>query len=152
MDRMDRMLHALPSEEPSPALAAAILAAVYRRHRRRQALRRSTALVLGLLGLWLVWPGIAALSSSELFASGAPWLMGALNYVNYESFDMVSHLWNSIYSAEGALSASVALSVWIGVFLVCGAIFLAVDGRAWQSTAGGARGGSSTMLATSLHG
>ncbi len=152
MDRMDRMLHDLPSEGPSPELAAAILATVHRRHRRRQAAQRATALVLGVLGLWLVSPAVAALSSSELFASGAPWLMGALNYMNYESFDMVSHLWNSIFSAEGVLSASVALSVWIGVLLVCGAIFLALDARAWQSTAGGARGGSSTMLATSLHG
>ncbi len=152
MDRMDRMLHALPSEEPSPELAAAILTSVHRRYRRRQAVRRSAALVLGLLGLWLVWPGLAALSSGELFAPGMPWLMGALNYMNYESFDMVSHLWNSIFSAEGALGASVALSVWIGALLVCGAIFLALDARAWQSTAGRARGGSSTMLATSLHG
>lgn len=153
MDDMDRLLGRLPEESPSPSLAAGIAGAVLRRHRRRRAARGVAGAFLGLLGLWLAWPGVSWLASSELFVSGAPWLAGALNSVNDESLEMVNHLWSSSFSTQTAIAASFAPSVWLGALLVCCAIFLALDPRSWQPARNppGRRGGS-TMLASSLHG
>ncbi len=153
MDELDRLLGRLPEERPSPDLAAAITLAVHRRHRRRQAARGVAAFFLGLLGLWLAWPGISWLLTNDLFASGTPWLLGGLNSVNDESLDMANRLWNTVFSAQTTLGSSVALSVWLGALLVCGAIFLALDAHSWQPARGSrAHGGDSTMLAASLHG
>ncbi|HEX8990613.1 MAG TPA: hypothetical protein VF784_02950 [Anaerolineales bacterium] len=153
MDEMDRLLERLPEEGPSPELATTIILAVHRRHRRRQIAREIAASFLGLLGLWLAWPGISWLSSNELFASGTPWLLGGLNYVNGESLDTLNRLWNTAFSAQTAIGSSIALSVWLGALLVCGAIFLALDARSWQpARRPRVHGGGSTMLASSLHG
>ncbi len=153
MDRMDRLLRALPGEDPSPDLAGAILVTIHRRFRRRQVARRVGAFLLGLLGLWLVWPGLAWLSSGEIFAPGTSWFMGGLSYVNSGSLDMLNSLWNTIFSAQNAIGSSVAWSTWLGAVLVCCSIFLALDARAWQSPAGPhVHGGRSTMLASSVHG
>ncbi len=88
MDKMDRMLHALPKANPSPDLAVRIRLSIHRRHRRRQLARWTGASLLGLIGLWLVWPGVLWLSSGDLYASGTPWLLGSLNY-----FDSASLKW-----------------------------------------------------------
>jgi len=132
MDDMDRLLRALPSDEPSPGFAAAIAESVRRRHRRRRTVRRSVAAFLCALGLWLIWPAILWLSSGELYASGAQWLLGGLNSLNAESTEIMVHTWNSVLSAQDALGASVGVSTWLGALLLCSAIFLALDSAPWQ--------------------
>lgn len=153
MDKLDRLLGRLPEEGPAPDLAAAITMTVHRRHRRRQAARGVAASVLGLLGLWLALPGMNWLLSNDLFASGTPWLLGSLNYVNDESLDLVNHLLSTTFSAQTAIGSSIAISIWLGVVLVCCAIFLALDPRSWQfPRPPHVQGRSSTILASSVHG
>ena len=152
MDKMDRMLRSLPKANPAPDLAARIQAAIHRRHRRRQATRWSGALLLGALGIWLMWPAILWMSSGELYASGASWLLGSLDYFNAESLDMVNRFLNGTFSAQTAVGSAFALSTWLGALLLCCAIFLVMDSRTWQPISGpGSRGGSSTMLSSSVH-
>ncbi len=152
MDKMDRMLRALPQEQPSPELARRIQRSVLQRHRRRQAARLTSASLLALLGLWLTWPGILWLSSGVLSASGTAWLLGSLDYLGSESIDMATRFLNGTLSAPDVVGSSFALSVWLGALLLCCAIFLAIDPRAWQPVPGrGSHGGSSTMLASSVH-
>ncbi len=151
-DKMDGMLRALPKANPSPELAARITLTIHRRHHRRQVTRWSGALLLGALGLWLAWPGILWLSSGELYVSGAPWLVGSLDYFNSESLDMVNRFLNGTFSAQSAVGSAFAFSTWLGALLLCCAIFLVIDPRAWQPTSRPrSRGGSSTMLPSSVH-
>jgi hypothetical protein len=152
MDTLDRMLSALPEDEPSAELSARIRLLVHRRHRRRQVARWSGASLLGLAGAWLVWPAILWLSSSTLYASGTPWLMGSLDYLNHESLDMLNGFWNGAVSAQDAIGTALGLSTWLGALLLCCAIFLVIDSRAWQpASRPRSHGGTSTMLATSVH-
>src|SRR5512143_2201687 len=124
MDELDRMLRALP-EEPAPeSLAASVSQAVRRRHRRRQMIRRAGAAILAIFGIWLLWPGIVWMSSTELYASGAPWLMGGLDYLNYESMDALTRLWNGALSAQGAIGSTLAVSILLGAVLLCASIFV----------------------------
>src|SRR5512135_2253500 len=127
MDKLDRMLSALPQEEPSPELSARIRLLVHRRHRRRQVARWSGASLFGLAGLWLVWPGILWLSSGMLYAPGTPWLMGSLDYLNRESLDMLNGVWNGAFSAQNAIGSALGLSTWLGALSLCCAIFLVID-------------------------
>lgn len=152
MDKMDRMLGALPQEEPSTDLARRIHRAVQRRHHQRRAARLAGASLLGLLGLWLTWPGILWLASGALNVPGTPWLLGGLDYLGSESLGMVDRFLNSTLSAQNAIGSTFALSIWLGALLLCCAIFLAIDPRAWQPAPGaGPHGGSSTILASSVH-
>ncbi len=152
MDKMDRMLRALPQEESSPDLARRIYRSVQRRRRRRRAARLTSASLLGLIGLWLTWPGILWLASGALSASGTPWLLGSLDYLSSESIDMANRFLNGTLSAPNAVGSAFALSIWLGALLLCCAIFLAIDPRAWQPLPGpGPHGGSSTMVASSAH-
>ena len=151
-DDIDRLLRALPKEAPSPALASTIRAAVHRRHRRRRAARRGAASILGLLGLWLVWPGVVWISSGEMYASSTSWLLGGLAYLNSESVHVLDGLWSGVFSVQNAIGSSLALSIWLGAFLLCCAIFLALDSASWQSlSVSKDTRGSSGMLASSLH-
>jgi hypothetical protein len=151
-DKLDRMLQALPKANPSPELAARIQRTIHRRHRRRQVTRWGSALALAMLGLWLVWPGVLWLSSGELYASGAPWLLGTVDYLSAESLDMVNGLLNGTLSAQNAVGSTFAFSTWIGALFLCCAIFLAIDARTWQPNAhAGSHRGRSTMLPASLH-
>ncbi len=133
MDKMDKMLHSLPGHVPSPELAAHIQAAIHGRHRRRQALRWTAASVLTLGGVWLISPAAAWLSSNELYSSGAPWLAGSMDYLNLESGQMLDHLWNGMLSFQNLLDSSLVVSVWIGVLLLCLAMFCALDRQAFQN-------------------
>jgi hypothetical protein len=152
MDKLDRMLRALPSDAVPAELASRIGESVRRRHRRGQLARRAGASLLAVLGLWLVWPGIAWMSSTELFASGAPWLTGGLQYLNYESMDALGRLWNGAISAEGAISSTLAISILVGAAFLCCSIFLAVDPVSWRLVPGryGAAG-DSKILSSGLH-
>ncbi len=152
MDKLDRMLGALPEEDPSPDLPARIRQVVHRRHRRRQAARWTSASLLGLLGLWLVWPSILWLSSGAIYASGTSWLAGSLDYLNSESLDMLSGFWSGMFSAQNTVGSALAVSTWFGALLLCCAIFLVIDSRVWQPVSGPhSHGGTSTMLGTSVH-
>ena len=152
MDPMDRMLHSLPKADASPDLATRIQLVIHRRQRRRQLARWSSALLAGGLGLWLAWPALFWLSSGELYVSGAPWLLGGLDYFNSESLDMINRFFNSTLSAQTAVGSAFALSTWLGALLLCCAIFLVIDFRIWQPRGGAhARGGSSAMLSSSVH-
>ncbi len=151
-DKLDHMLGTLPVEPPSPGLSARIRGAVHRRHRRRQTLRWAGASLLGLSGLWLVWPGIAWLSSGSLYASSASWVAGSLEYFDSESLDMLSRFLNGAFSAQNAIGSALALSVWLGAFLLCCSIFLVIDSRVWQPVSGPrSHGGNSARLASSVH-
>ncbi len=153
MDKMDRMLHALPQDGPSPDLSVMIRAAVHRRHRRRQLVRWTGASLLAAVGLWLISPGIAWVSSGELLAPGTPWLLGSMGYLNYESIEMINSFWNGTFSLQNVIGSSLAFSIWLGALLLCSAIFLAVDSQAVQpppsKTTGGNR--SSEMFPSSVH-
>ncbi len=152
MDKMDRMLGALPEEDPSPDLSLRIRLMVRRRHRRRQLVRGTASSLLGLVGLWLLWPGLVWLSSGALYVSGASWLFGGLDYFNAESLDMLNRFWNVTFSAQNAIGSNLAVSIWLGALLVCCAIFLVIDSRAWQPVSGPrSHGGTSTAFASSVH-
>jgi hypothetical protein len=133
MDKMDRMLHSLPGHSSPPELAAHIQAAIHHRHRRAQALRWMAAGALTVGGLWLVWPAAMWLSSDELFSSGAPWLAGSTDYLSLESGQMLDRLWNGMFSIQNLLGSSLVVSVWIGVLLLCLAMFFAIDRQALQN-------------------
>jgi 4-amino-4-deoxy-L-arabinose transferase-like glycosyltransferase len=152
MDKLDRMLRALPDEPAAETLGASISQAVLRRHRRRQSIRRAGAAVLATLGIWLLWPGILWMSSNELYVSGTSWLMGGLDFLNYESMDALSRLWNGALSAQGAIGSTLAVSVLLGAGLLCCSIFLAVDRASWSNVSRWQRrAGSSTILTSGLH-
>jgi hypothetical protein len=152
MDRLDRMLGTLPADDPSPDLSARIRRSVRLRHRRRQVVRWTGASVLGLVGVWLLSPGIAWLSSGALYAPGTTWLAGSLDYLNSESLDMLSGFWNGASSAQNAIGSALAFSIWLGAFLLCCSIFLVIDSRVWQPLSGSrSHGGNSTRLASSVH-
>jgi predicted anti-sigma-YlaC factor YlaD len=133
MDKMDRMLHSLPRHVPAPELAVHIRAVVRRRHRNRRALRWTAAVVLTLSGLWLVSPAALWLSSNEMYASGTPWLASSLEYLNLESVDIFDRLWNGMFSLQNLLGSSLAVSIWVGLLLLCLAMFCAIDGQALQN-------------------
>ena len=152
MDEMDRLLRALPEEGVPDALAARIREAVRRRHQRRLAIRRAAASALAVLGIWLLWPGIAWASSGALFSSGAAWLVDSLQYLNYESADAFGRMWSGTLSAQGAIGSTLAVSILVGALLLCCAIFLAIDPATWLNVPRRtlpARG--STILASGLH-
>jgi len=152
MDELDRMLRALPEEPVPESLAASVSQGVRRRHRRRQTIRRAAAAILAVLGIWLLWPGIVWMSSNELYASGAPWLMGGLDYLNYESMDALSRLWNGALSAQGAIGSTLGVSILLGAVLLCGSIFVAVDRASWPNVSRRERSArSSTILTSGLH-
>jgi hypothetical protein len=132
MDKMDRLLRRLPSVSTPDGLAASIGLLVQRRHRRSLLWRRASASVLALLGLWLLWPVLAWLSSGEPYASTAPWLAGSLDYINYGSFDWLTRLWSGASSIQGALGSTLDVPVWLGALLLCCSIFLALDLGSWQ--------------------
>ncbi len=132
MDDLDRMLGDLPPEPVPPDLVASVRAAVRRRHRRQLLVRRAIGATLAAMGMWLLWPGLAWVLSGELFASGAPWLMGGLDSLNSESLDLLSGLWNSTVSMQGAVGSGLALSILVGAVFVCCSIFLGIDRAAWQ--------------------
>jgi hypothetical protein len=132
MDKMDRMLHKLPEQEPSLALAARVKAVIHRRHRRRQILRWSVVIPSLVCGLWMVSPSWW-LSSSDLNASGVPWLVGSLNYLSLESFQVLERLWYGMFSLQGTLGSSLTISVWLGILLLCTAIFFVMGKGALQS-------------------
>ena len=95
MDKMDRMLKALPAPDPAPGLIEHIRSTVHRRRRRRQLLRWTAGVVLVLSRFWLRSPAPSWwLSSGDLYASAAPWLAGTLDYLNLGSFQMLEGLWN----------------------------------------------------------
>ncbi len=136
MDDLDRMLRGLPRAALPPDLAASIREAVRRRHRRQLLMRRIIGAALAAMGLWLLWPALAWMSSGELFASGAPWLMGGLDSLNSESLDLLSRLWNGTVSMQGAVGSGLALSILLGAAFVCCSIFLAIDRAAWLTYPG----------------
>src|SRR5512147_1053254 len=125
MDRLDRMLHDLPREEEPAGLTESIVLLIRRRHRRGQAVRGAGAALLGALGVWLLWPGILWVLSNELFVSSAPWLTGGLDYLNYETLEALSRVWNGAISMQGAIGSTLAASLVVGAALLCTAIFLA---------------------------
>ncbi len=136
MDDLDRMLRGLPRDPVPPDLVASIREAVRRRHRRQLLVRRTIGAALATVGLWLLWPALAWMSSGELFVSGAPWLMGGLNSLNSESLDLLSRLWNGTLSMQGAVGSGLALTILLGAVFVCCSIFLAIDRAAWLPYAG----------------
>ncbi len=151
MDKLDRMLRDLPAEEARPDLASSISLSVRRRHHRRQALRRAGAAVMGMLGLWLLWPVLAWLSSSELYTPNASWLTAGIQYLSEESLASAAQLWNSASAAQGTINSGTAVSVLLGAVLVCAAVFLAVDLASWQAPPRRAASASGGMLAPGLH-
>ncbi len=132
MDDLDRMLDDLPQEPVPPNLAGSVRAAVRRRHRRQLLMRRAVGATLAAMGVWLLWPGLAWISSGELFASGTPWLMGGLDSLNSQSLDLLSRVWNGTVSMQGAVGSDLALSILLGAVFVCCSIFLGIDRAAWQ--------------------
>ena len=133
MDKMDKLLHSLPGYAPAPELAGHVQAAIHRRHHRREAVRWTAAGILTLSGLWLISPAAVWLSSNELYSSGAPWLAGSMDYLNLESVQMLNRLWNGMFSFQNLLDSSLAVSIWIGVLLLCLAMFCAIDRQALQT-------------------
>jgi predicted anti-sigma-YlaC factor YlaD len=131
MDKLDRMLHSLPGHTPSAGLAAHIQAAIRRRHLRRRVIRWAAAGLLSVGGLWLVLLAVAGFSSYDLFSSGAPWLIGSADYLNLETLQLADGLWNGLFSLQTILSSTLVASIWLGVLLLCLAIFLAIDGQAF---------------------
>ncbi len=155
MDKLDRMLQSLPKHSPAPGLAAQIQATVRRRHHRRQRARWAAALVLALAGLWLIAPAVAWLSSSELYASGMPWLLSGVEAWNSESLQMADRLWNGMFTLQNTIGSSLVVSIWIGALLLCLAMFVTLDWRALQSPSNplkAARRRDSDILASSLLG
>ena len=151
MDDMDRVLRALPQEAVSPTLASTIRAMVHRRHHRRRTARRGVAAALAVLGLWLMWPGLIWLSSGEIYAPGTSWLFGGLDFLSYESVDALNRLWSSAFSVQNAIASSLAVAIWVGAILLSCAIFLLLEGAAWQPPSNrGGRGANSGMLVSSL--
>ncbi|MGE5072052.1 MAG: hypothetical protein ACM3MF_01375 [Anaerolineae bacterium] len=132
MDKMDRLLRQLPSSSVPEGLAASIRLTVRRRHLRRLVVRRSVASVLGVLGLWMLWPALAWLSSGEPYASTASWLAGGLDYLNYGSLELITRVWSGAASLTGSLGSALEISVWVGALLLCAAIFLLLDLGSWQ--------------------
>lgn len=152
MDKMDRMLRDLPHDAPDASLVERVLASVYRRHRRRQVVRWSGVVVLGLAGLWQILPGLGWLSSSELYASSASWLFAGMDYLNYESLDLANRILSGALSAQNMIGASVQFSSWVGAMLLCCAIFLALGSEVWQvPLRPGSGAGEPGMRASSLH-
>jgi hypothetical protein len=133
MDKMDKMLHSLPGHVASPELAGHIQAAIRRRQRGRHVFRWTAAGVLTLSGLWLISPAAVWLSSNELYSSGAPWLAGSMDYLNLESVQMLDRLWNGMLSFQNLLDSSLVVSVWIGVLLLCLAMFCTIDRQTFQN-------------------
>lgn len=152
MDDMDRMLRSLPQEIPASALASTVRAAVHRRHRRGQMFRRGAASLFAVVGLWLVWPGLAWILSGGMYASSAPWLFGGLDYLNADSADVLNRIWGGTFTLQNAIGGSLAASVWLGALFLCCAIFLAFDAATWQLAWPRPDPGSgSAMAASSLH-
>jgi hypothetical protein len=152
MDKLDRMLQALPNHAPAPELAAQIQATVRRRHQRRQRARWAAASVLGIVGLWLIAPAVAWLSSSNLDASAAPWLLSSWNTINFESIQWMDGLWNGMITLQNSLGSSLAVSMWFGALLLCIAMFLTIDSMGFQGRPQRGRGAdNSTTFQASIH-
>ncbi len=154
MDKMDRMLHSLPQHVPAADLAARVRASIHRRHRRRVVMRGTAALMLALGGLWLILPAASWLSSMESYSSGTLWLASGMDYLNLESLQIVARLWNDMFSLQNMIGSSLVTSIWLGVLLLCLAMFFVVDWRSLQQpirTAKAIRAGSSTILPSALH-
>jgi hypothetical protein len=45
---------------------------------------------------------------------------------------MLEGLWNGMFSLQNLLGSTLILSIWIGALLLCPAMFLALDGQAFQ--------------------
>ncbi len=152
MDDMDRMLRALPEEAPSSTLADTVRIVVHRRHRRRQVIRTGAASLLGLIGIWLAWPGVAWLSSGAMFASSASWLFGGLDYLNAGSAELLDRLLGGTFALQNAIGGSLAVSIWLGALVLAGAVFLAVDPSTWQfASASSIKGPGPSIAPSSIH-
>ncbi len=152
MDELDRMLQELPQEPVPEGLAVAIVRTVHRRDRRRQALRRAGASVLGAAGVWLLWPAVGWLTSNELFASGASWLASGLSYLDAGSLDSIDRLWASVLGLQGAIGSAFALSLLLGASRLCGAIFLGIDPARWLNVPRPRHAGANgAVLASGIH-
>ncbi len=152
MDDLDRMLRDLPDEPIPEALIGSVRAVVRRRHRRQLALRRAAAVLLGTLGVWLLWPAIAWISSGGLYAPGTPWLMGSLDSLGSESLDLLGRVWSGLLSMQGSVGSGLAVSILLGAVFTCCSIFLAVDRASWQPVSESSAGaGRPTMSPSGIH-
>ncbi len=97
-------------------------------------MREIGAAVLALAGLWQILPALAWLSSNDLYASGASWLVGGLNYLNVEPLQTASQLLNGAASVETLIGSFPGISIWLGAALLCCALLLIMDPRALEMT------------------
>ncbi len=135
MDRMDRMLSRLPSEEAAGDLSARISRYVRARHVRNLYGRFGLSLVLALGGMWLISPLVSTLPASvPLPGSGAvmlsEWVQAALG--DLQAF--LASAWGGFTSLQSGVAAPMTLSILLGLAILALSALVAASPLLQQTT------------------